>query len=1078
MNENCRKQARLLAVCAGALAGVAAIPSDAGVSVTGAPLCVAYYATGVAVVGTTSFDIVGGMWVSNATVGGAATGFTPAGLAFSTPTVEMRVGRNIVVVYGTNVSGGVSSSGASIWRHAADGGGQQAGSVYARRLPGTLAGWGANASGQTNCPRGSNYTAVAAGSYHSLAVRSDGTLIAWGNNSDGQTNCPRGSNYVGVAGGAVHSLALRSDGMIVGWGQNDYGQTNSPPGSTYVAVACGWYHSLGLKTDGTIVGWGENAASQTNCPPGSNYVAIAAGGRFSLALCNNGAIVGWGQNVVGQTNCPVGTGFVAIAAGERHGLAVQADGSLVGWGGGGSGQTNCPPGTSFIAVAAGDSHSLALRDDGTISGWGSDISHQVDCPSGMIHVAVAGGGSHSLAIRYTPFVDITNAPFVVPFATTTTAIAGTNSPLPDTICSIVGTMGWSNESNGAHGAMPASDCQFQVAGIPLNVGTNLIAAWGTNALGGRGMDRSVVTRGLPDEIVLLAPPDTFTTNTPAVSMSVFFGTSVSQRFLMTNGTPVFDHATAFVYTNTIVFPANGTYYWTALGYDKDFNERLAGQTNELTIAGAVIPHVRLISPQDGVVLTNTFACDLIAGFDAAGEARQLSTNGGVSWFDYSPLGRIAFPAVGTYQWTARGRHAGAWWYAPETNALTLSTNYGGARALFLVSPADGSIVTNSSVTFRTVVYGLPFDYTGISTDGAAYVNATFPTSLAMASGMHSWCARGSVTPGPVHTYAPSTNTFTVIDPAASSVTLVAPVDGASLAQDYVFLDVLCCNVGGTQLSTNNGMDWVAYASPLEVPKGHVRWTARGTNGAGDWVYAAATNSLHMFEPWISITSSLRTVSYAIALCSVTGTNNTHVVGGLQWSNALNDASGSLPVSSSEFHISGIPLAVGSNTITVYGTNAWGMQASDSATVCRKTLAESLPRIATNALVFPSADSVLNATLATDIVWWVDGITDDANDTNLTIAQMGVLVRDDSSEVAVASADISNVLGQISWTVPSSLIGGGTTYVLRFDVVDSDSLTGSVVFVDNPFTVVPEPTSLGVLAVVAILGFRKSNARPA
>ena len=33
-------------------------------------------------------------------------------------------------------------------------------------------------------------TAIAAGNFHNLALKSDGTVVAWGDNSDGQTNIP------------------------------------------------------------------------------------------------------------------------------------------------------------------------------------------------------------------------------------------------------------------------------------------------------------------------------------------------------------------------------------------------------------------------------------------------------------------------------------------------------------------------------------------------------------------------------------------------------------------------------------------------------------------------------------------------------------------------------------------------------------------------------------------------------------------------------------------------------------------------------------------------------------------------
>jgi hypothetical protein len=157
-------------------------------------------------------------------------------------------------------------------------------------------------------------------------------------------------------------------------------------------------------------------------------------------------------------------------------------------------------------------------------------------------------------------------------------------------------------------------------------------------------------------------------------------------------------------------------------------------------------------------------------------------------------------------------------------------------------------------------------------------------------------------------------------------------------------------------------------------------------------------------------------------------------------------------------------------ITVFGTNVLGNQASGTAAVYRRNLAESVPRIGTNVLIFPANGSVLDAALSTDIVWRVDGIMDDANDTNLMIAKISVLVRDDSSQVAVVALNFSNVLAQTPWLVPSDLIDGSTTYVVRFDVVDNTSLTGSMVFVDNPFTIVPEPVAGIVIAMLMVLRF--------
>jgi uncharacterized delta-60 repeat protein len=94
---------------------------------------------------------------------------------------------------------------------------------------------------------------------------------------------------VAIAAGYYHSLALRADGTVVAWGDNYYGQTNVPAGLTNaVAIAAGYYHSLALRADGTVVAWGKNGSGQTTVPAGlTSAVAIAAGDYHTLALIGN-----------------------------------------------------------------------------------------------------------------------------------------------------------------------------------------------------------------------------------------------------------------------------------------------------------------------------------------------------------------------------------------------------------------------------------------------------------------------------------------------------------------------------------------------------------------------------------------------------------------------------------------------------------------------------------------------------------------------------------------------------------------------------------------------------------------------
>jgi alpha-tubulin suppressor-like RCC1 family protein len=246
---------------------------------------------------------------------------------------------------------------------------------------------------------------VAAGWYHSLALRADGTVVGWGLNYYGQVSIPASAtNAMAIAAGALHSLALRSDGTVVGWGFNDYDQITIPAGATnVVAIAAGYEHSLALRADGTLVGWGGNNKGQTTIPANvTNVVAIAAGNEHSLALRADGTVVGWGSDESGQATIPASTtNVVAIAAGYEHSMALRADGTLVGWGGNKKGQTTIPANmTNVVAIAAGNEHNLALRTDGTLVGWGNDGSGQASIPASATNIlAIAAGGWHNLALR-------------------------------------------------------------------------------------------------------------------------------------------------------------------------------------------------------------------------------------------------------------------------------------------------------------------------------------------------------------------------------------------------------------------------------------------------------------------------------------------------------------------------------------------------------------------------------------------------------------------------------------------------------------------------------------------------------
>ena len=244
-------------------------------------------------------------------------------------------------------------------------------------------------------PTPGNISAVSAGGFQSLAVRSDGTVWAWGANGSGElgdgTTTDRRTpvqvsgltDAVAVSGGGYFSLALRSDGTVWAWGYNHDGQLGDGTTTTrttpvqvsgltdVVSISAGQAHSLAVRSNGSAWAWGDNQSGQLGdgttvdrltpvqvsgltkvAAVSASRCCTASGEYFSLAVRTNGTAWSWGDNGYGQLgdgtsddrHVPgrvVGLGDVAVVgltAGTFHGVAVRSDGSVFSWGHNGYGQ--------------------------------------------------------------------------------------------------------------------------------------------------------------------------------------------------------------------------------------------------------------------------------------------------------------------------------------------------------------------------------------------------------------------------------------------------------------------------------------------------------------------------------------------------------------------------------------------------------------------------------------------------------------------------------------------------------------------------------------------------------------------
>lgn len=268
-----------------------------------------------------------------------------------------------------------------------------------------LRAWGENGSGQTSVPAGlTDLVGIAAGSNHSLALKSDGTVVAWGANSSGQCNVPAGlSNIVAIAAGAGVSMALAGDGTVTTWGVVNYTPAEAT-GVVAIAANNSNYTVMALRQDGTVVAW-DSTNTRTDVPAGlGNVGAISSGGYFNVALKADGTVVQWGNSNSSGAVPSALTNVVAVSSGYDHVLALKADGTVVAWGDNNSnGQTSVPPDLGgVVAIAAGNRTSFALKSDGTIVTWGN-YYYTSSLVSGITSLspalAISVGASHALVLR-------------------------------------------------------------------------------------------------------------------------------------------------------------------------------------------------------------------------------------------------------------------------------------------------------------------------------------------------------------------------------------------------------------------------------------------------------------------------------------------------------------------------------------------------------------------------------------------------------------------------------------------------------------------------------------------------------
>ena len=136
--------------------------------------------------------------------------------------------------------------------------------------PGSVVAWGA--TGPVPVEAQSGVTVIAAGSSHTVALKTNGAVVAWGNNSSGQATVPVAaqSGVIAIAAGSGHTVALKANGTnIVGATNDSLTISNVQP------VNVGYYNVSVSDTVGSVSS--ARASLSLFAPTISTYELLGTG---------------------------------------------------------------------------------------------------------------------------------------------------------------------------------------------------------------------------------------------------------------------------------------------------------------------------------------------------------------------------------------------------------------------------------------------------------------------------------------------------------------------------------------------------------------------------------------------------------------------------------------------------------------------------------------------------------------------------------------------------------------------------------------------------------------------------------
>ncbi|HET7794183.1 MAG TPA: Ig-like domain-containing protein [Rhizobacter sp.] len=241
---------------------------------------------------------------------------------------------------------------------------------------------GTGVSGDRTTPTrigtGTDWASVAAGRDHSVAVKTDGSLWGWGHSHYGQvgngvsgsetfsvvydpTRIGTATNWSRVTAGSWYSLATKTDGSLWGWGTNYAGQlVNGGTASTDVPLRSG------------------SASDWSDVQAGYSY-AVLSKRDGSLWSTHDGSTATQLGSATGWTSPALGDPFTAMAidaGGRLTALDSSRPGNIVDFPEGGTGSGPSP---SVVVVVPPSSGGSGAGTTGLTGTWCTDVGSDQNC---------------------------------------------------------------------------------------------------------------------------------------------------------------------------------------------------------------------------------------------------------------------------------------------------------------------------------------------------------------------------------------------------------------------------------------------------------------------------------------------------------------------------------------------------------------------------------------------------------------------------------------------------------------------------------------------------------------------------